>query len=222
MRRLGQMMDPVAQRVLELRTVSPSQVLLRGIGVAATVAALLLASPGALDSNLGSILAAMAVACGLLIQVLRPDSDLGLLSPIAVLLLLAAQGGTAPNAGGRAGQGAAASAGASAGESLGAMAEAGAGAGLADGALLTAAGVGFALLVAHIAFAIAATAPAHGVQSRSAWSLMGRGAVMVLGGGVLASLVVVALIGMDLGPWMIVPGILAVIALFAVVLPRGD
>ena len=82
--------------------------------------------------------------------------------------------------------------------------------------------MGFALLVAHIAFAIAATAPAHGVQSRSAWSLMGRGAATVLGGSVLASVVVVALIGVDLGPWMIVPGILAVIALFAVVLPRGD
>lgn len=215
--RLSQMMDPVAQRLLELRTVSPSQLLLRGIGVAATVAALLLASPGPLDSNLGSILAAMTVACGLLIQVLRPDSDLGLLSPLAVLLLLAGQGGlggTDPTAG--------QSAGASAGESVGASAGQSAGAVLADGALLTAAGVGFALLVAHTAFAIAATAPAHGVQSRSAWSLMGRGAATVLGGSVLASLVVVALIGVDLGPWMIVPGILAVIALFAVVLPRGD
>lgn len=211
--RPSQMMDPVAQRLLELRTVSPSQLLLRGIGVAATVAALLLASPGPLDSNLGSILAAMTVACGLLIQVLRPDSDLGLLSPIAVLLLLAGRGGlggTDPTAGQSAGE----SVGASAGQSAGAV--------LADGALLTAAGVGFALLVAHIAFAIAATAPAHGVQSRSAWSLMGRGAATVLGGSVLASLVVVALIGVDLGPWMIVPGILAVIALFAVVLPRGD
>lgn len=211
--RPSQMMDPVAQRLLELRTVSPSQLLLRGIGVAATVAALLLASPGPLDSNLGSILAAMTVACGLLIQVLRPDSDLGLLSPIAVLLLLAGRGGlggTDPTAGQSAGE----SVGASAGQSAGAV--------LADGALLTAAGVGFALLVAHIAFAIAATAPAHGVQSRSAWSLMRRGAATVLGGSVLASLVVVALIGVDLGPWMIVPGILAVIALFAVVLPRGD
>ena len=211
--RLSQMMDPVAQRLLELRTVSPSQLLLRGIGVAATVAALLLASPGPLDSNLGSILAAMTVACGLMIQVLRPDSDLGLLSPLAVLLLLAGQGGlggTEPTVG------------ESAGESIGASAGQSAGAALADGALLTAAGVGFALLVAHIAFAIAATAPAHGVQSRSAWSLMGRGAATVLGGSVLASLVVVALIGVDLGPWMIVPGILAVIALFAVVLPRGD
>ena len=159
--RLSQMMDPVAQRLLELRTVSPSQLLLRGIGVAATVAALLLASPGPLDSNLGSILAAMTVACGLLIQVLRPDSDLGLLSPIAVLLLLAGRGGlggTDPTAG--------QSAGASAGESVGASAGQSAGAVLADGALLTAAGVGFALLVAHTAFAIAATAPAHGVQSR--------------------------------------------------------
>lgn len=211
--RLSQMMDPVAQRLLELRTVSPSQLLLRGIGVAATVAALLLASPGPLDSNLGSILAAMTVACGLLIQVLRPDSDLGLLSPLAVLLLLAGQGGlggTEPTVG------------ESAGESIGASAGQSAGAALADGALLTAAGVGFALLVAHITFAIAATAPAHGVQSRSAWSLMGRGAATVLGGSVLASLMVVALIGVDLGPWMIVPGILAVIALFAVVLPHGD
>lgn len=210
--RLSQLVDPVAQRLLELRTVSASQWLLRGTGVAATVAALLLASPGPLDSNLGSILAAMAVACGLLIQVLRPDSDLGLLSPLAVLLLMATQGGPGGRGGTEppAGQSAAESAGGSVGVAL------------ADGAVLTAAGVGFTLLIAHLAFAIAATAPAHGVQSRSAWSLLGRGAVMVLAGSVLASLVVVALIGVDLGPWMIVPGILAVIGLFAVVLPRGD
>lgn len=207
--RLSQLVDPVAQRLLELRTVSASQWLLRGIGVAATVAALRLASPGPLDSNLGSILAAMAVACGLLIQVLRPDSDLGLLSPLAVLLLMATQGGQGSTEL-PAGQSAAESAGGSAGVAL------------ADGAVLTAAGVGFTLLIAHLAFAIAATAPAHGVQSRSAWSLLGRGAAMALGGSVLASLVVVALIGVDLGPWMIVPGILAVIGLFAVVLPRGD
>ena len=211
--RLSQLVDPVAQRLLELRTVSASQWLLRGIGVVATVAALRLASPGPLDSNLGSILAAMAVACGLLIQVLRPDSDLGLLSPLAVLLLMATQGGQGSTEL-PAGQSAAGNAGGSAGASAGAA--------LADGAVLTAAGVGFTLLIAHLAFAIAATAPAHGVQSRSAWSLLGRGSAMVLAGSVLASLVVVALIGVDLGPWMIVPGILAVIGLFAVVLPRGD
>lgn len=181
--RMNQWVDPLAQWLLDLRTVNASQVLLRGLGVIGSVAALLLASPGALDSNLGSILAAVTVACGLLVQLFRPDSDVGLLTPLAVVLLMAGQGGPG---------------------------------------VLRAAAVGLCLLVAHMAFAIAATAPAHGVLSAPAWALVGRGALMVLAGSVIAGAVVVALLSVDLGPWMIVPGILAVIALFAVVLPRGQ
>ena len=181
--RLSHLVDPIARQLLELRTVSPSQLLLRAAGVVTTVAALLLAAPGPLGSNLAAILAALAVACGLLVQVLLPDSDLGVLPPLAIMLLLVGQ---------------------------------------SDPGVLRAAGIGLALLLAHMAFAIAATGPAHGLHSAAAWALVGKGALTVLAGSAVAGLLVVALMGVDLGPWMVVPGVLALIALLAVVLPRAD
>lgn len=91
----------------------------------------------------------------------------------------------------------------------------------ADLTLLRAAGVGAALLIAHSAFALAATVPAHGVLTRSAWRLAGRGLLPVAAMSVLAGLLVALLAGVQLGPWTMVLGVLAVIALFAVVLPRA-
>lgn len=179
---MASFLDPLASRLLALRTVSPSQWVLRGAGAAASATALLIAAPGPLDAHLGSMLAALTVACAVLVQVWRPDSDVGLLSPLAVVLLLT---------------------------------------GHADAGFLTAAGTGLALLLAHMAFAVAATAPAHGALSGSGWALIGRGALVVLAATLVAGAVVAALMGVALGAWMVVPGILAVIALFAVVLPRA-
>ena len=94
-------------------------------------------------------------------------------------------------------------------------------AGQGDLTVLRAAMVGLGLLVSHAAFALAATIPVHGVFDRSAWLLSGRGLLMVLAVSVVAGLVVVVLSGIHLGPWMLVVGVLAVLALFAAVLPRA-
>lgn len=90
---------------------------------------------------------------------------------------------------------------------------------LPDLTLLRAAGVGLALLLSHAAFALAATLPVHGEIDRSAWSLWLRALLPVLALSLLSALVVFALAGLRLGPWMLVVGIAAVIVLLAVLLP---
>lgn len=179
----GQFVDPIAQKLLELRKVSASQWLLRTAGAVATVLALMLTLGGpALFAGFGTTLITLVVLLGVLLQCWRPDTDLGLLAPAMLLLVLLGQG---------------------------------------DLTMLRAAGVGLALLLAHSAFALAATIPVHGDLSPSAWRLAGAGLLPVLVLSLVAAALVVLLSSVQLGSWMMVLGVLAVIALFAVALPRA-
>ena len=180
---LGPRIDAIAQRLLELRTISGSHWLLRGAGAVLTILALVLAvGPHGDPAHLATVSLGLAVAFALFMQLRNPDSDAGLLAPGVIVLYLSVQ---------------------------------------PDLTLLRAAGVGAALLIAHSAFALAATVPAHGVLTRSAWLLAGRGLLPVAAMSVLAGLLVALLAGVQLGPWTMVLGVLAVISLFAVVLPRA-
>jgi len=181
MAHLSGLVDPIAQRLLELQKVSSSQWVLRALGVLAMGAAVALTLPGGPFSGPGSTLLTLLVATGTLIQTLWPDSDVGLIAPLALILVLAGQ---------------------------------------LDLTVLRAAAVGFALLVAHMAWALGATIPLHGTFSRAAWSLAGRGALLVVAASVIGTVVVIALAGVQMGPWMVVVGVLAVVALFVSVLPQ--
>ena len=181
MAHLAGLVDPVAQRLLELQRVSSSQWVLRALGVLAMGAAVALTLPGGAFASPGSTLLSLLVGAGVLVQTLWPDSDVGLIAPLALVLVLAGQ---------------------------------------SDLTVLRAAAVGSALLVAHMAWALAATIPIHGTFSAAAWSLAGRGALLVLAASVIGAVVVIALAGVQLGPWMVVVGVLAVVALFATVLPQ--
>lgn len=181
MARMSALVDPIAQRLLELRQVSGTQWLLRGLGILGMAAAVSLALPGGAFGNAGSTLVTLVVAVGVFAATLRPDSDIGLLAPAVVVLSLAGQ---------------------------------------SELTVLRALAVGLALLVAHMAWALAATTPVHGTLSASAWALAGRGALMVLAASLIGAVVVIALAGIQLGTWMVVIGILAVIVLFATLLPQ--
>src|SRR5699024_10167663 len=144
MAHLSCLVDPIAQRLLELQKVSSSQWVLRALGVLAMGAALALtltggpvsgpgatlltllavagramgsavalALPGVPFSGPGAALLPVLVATGTLIQPLWPDSAVGLIAPLALILVLAGQ---------------------------------------LDLTVLRAAAVGFALLVAHMAW----------------------------------------------------------------------
>jgi hypothetical protein len=89
---LGSLVDPIAGRLLELQKVSGTQWFLRVVGAAAMTLALLVTVPEGPASGLVATVLALAVAVGLLVQFVRPDSDLGLLAPAAILLALAGQG----------------------------------------------------------------------------------------------------------------------------------
>lgn len=180
--RLGAFIDPIAEFLLGLRRVSATHWLLRLVGIAAMLLALVGTLPSGLFVHIGTGIITLAVMGSLLVQALRPDSDFGLLAPAAIILALAGQG---------------------------------------DLSLLRAAGVGLAMLLSHVAFALAATLPAHGVFERSAWILGGRGLLLVLAVSVLAGLLVVALSGVHVGSWMLVIGILGAIGLFVTVMPRS-
>lgn len=87
--RLGQLVDPIAQQLLELQKVSTSQWLLRGLGAVATVAALMTALGSvALFAHIGAVLISLLVAVGLIASFLNPDSDVGLVAPAAVVVSL--------------------------------------------------------------------------------------------------------------------------------------
>lgn len=180
--RLGLLIDPIAEFLLGLRRVSGTQWLLRLVGVATMLLALVGTLPGGLFVHIGTGIITLAVAGSLLVQALRPDSDVGLIAPAAIILALAGQG---------------------------------------DLSLLRAAGVGLALLLSHVAFALAATIPAHGEFERSAWMLGGRGLLLVLAISIVAGLLVIALSGVQFGAWMLVIGILGAIGLFVTVMPRS-
>ncbi|ATG52738.1 hypothetical protein CFK38_15285 [Brachybacterium vulturis] len=87
-----QLIDPLAERLLVLRTVSGTQWLLRGLGAGATFLALVAALGGfGLLAHVGAALLTATVAAGLLVQCRNPDSDVGLLAPSAILLSLLGQ-----------------------------------------------------------------------------------------------------------------------------------
>lgn len=178
--RVAHLVDPLAHRLLALRTVSRTQWTLRLAGAAATALALVAALSGAGAPGIVPAVVTTGVAVTVLAQLLRPDSDLGLLGPALILLSLLAH---------------------------------------EDLSLLRAAAVGAALLAGHSASAFAATHPSHGVLARSAWTLMARSLLAVLVVSALGIAAVVALSGVQLGSWMVVPGVAAVIALFVALLP---
>lgn len=181
--RRGQLIDPVAQRLLELQKVSGTQWLLRIVGTAMTLLALLMTFGGTgLLAHFGTTLITLVVALGLLCQFRNPDSDLGLLAPVGIVVGVLAQG---------------------------------------EVSMLRTAGIGLMLLIAHSAYALAATIPVHGVFGRSAWLLAGKGLLAVLVLSLLGGLLVAGLSGVQLGPWTMVVGVLAAIGLFIAVLPRG-
>src|SRR5699024_4887315 len=91
MAHLSGLVDPIAQRLLELQKVSSSQWVLRALGVLAMGAAVALTLPGGPFSGPGSTLLTLLVATGTLIQTVWPDSDVGLIAPLALILVLAGQ-----------------------------------------------------------------------------------------------------------------------------------
>ena len=181
--RISTIVDPLAQQLLELRKVSGAQWALRGLGVAGTFAALAASLPEGMGTHVGSVWILLVVLLSVAVQVARPDNDLGLLAPVAIILgLLGLPGLTA----------------------------------------LHALAVGVLLLVAHAAWAGAALLPAHGTVDASVGRPVARSLLAVLGVGVLLCLPVLALASVDLGPWMILLGAMAVIALLVAVLPMSS
>lgn len=181
--RFGQLLDPIAQRLLELRTVSATQWQLRLLGAVSTLLALVLAIDlSALLSRPGTQLLLLLVVIAIALHVRRPDSDLGLLAPGAILFAVVVQDGVT---------------------------------------MLQAAGVGGALLLAHSAFALAATIPVHGVFGPDAWRLAASALLVVLVVSLVATVLIVVLSTVQLGAWMMVVGALATIGLLVAVLPRS-
>ena len=180
--RFDRLVDPVARRLLHLRTVGRTQWLLRALGVLATVLALLLAVQTA-STLLAPVVAAVTVTVvvGLVLQVVGPDTDLGVLPAVAILLVLLGQ---------------------------------------IDLTALRALGVGLGLLGAHSAFALAATLPVQGEFDASAWRLAGRALLPVVGASLLGTVLVAVLSGVQLGVWMMLVGMIAVIVLLAALFPR--
>lgn len=180
--RRAPLLDSIAQGLLELQKISPTQWLLRTLGAVMTVLSLvLIVGITALFSHFGFVLITLTVALGIILQVRRPDSDLGLLAPTAIVIALLAAG---------------------------------------ESSMLQAAGVGLLLMLAHSAFALAATIPVHGQFDSGAWRLAAAGLLPVLVLSAVAGVLVVALSTVQLGSWMMVVGALAAIGLFVAVLPR--
>ena len=89
---LSRLLDPLAEALLNLRTVSPGQWLLRGAGLLGGAAALLLARGELVPSGLLGVLAAIIVGAALLVQLFVPDAASGPLVPRTVVLVAAADG----------------------------------------------------------------------------------------------------------------------------------
>jgi len=78
------------------------------------------------------------------------------------------------------------------------------------------------LMVAHAAWALAASVPSYGVVRRGALAATVRRALPALGIGLLAGAGLLALAGGGTGipAWLMIPGVVAVIALLVMLLPR--
>lgn len=98
----GQLLDPLAHRLLDLQKVSSSQWLLRAVGALWAVLALVLTfGVTGMFAHIGAQLITLTVALALVLHCRRPDSDLGLLAPVAILLALVFRNGvTMPQAAG--------------------------------------------------------------------------------------------------------------------------
>lgn len=181
MRGIISLIDPLAEMLLRLRTVSAAQWLLRLVAAGAMLLALWATLPEGLFAHFQGGLLTVAVAALVLLQAFRPDTEIGLLTPLLILGALAVQ---------------------------------------QDLSFPRAAAIGFALLLSHVASALAATFPAHGVVESSARRLMLRSLLPVLALALLGGIVVVALSGIRLGVWTLVPGVLGAVALLAALLPQ--
>lgn len=78
---------------------------------------------------------------------------------------------------------------------------------------------GLLLLVAHMAWAWAATVPVHGRVGRSAWRLWGRTAVPVMIASIAAGAVVLGIGLITLPSWIVLVGTIALVALVVVLTP---
>ncbi|MGY5764055.1 hypothetical protein ACXET9_02490 [Brachybacterium sp. DNPG3] len=87
--------------------------------------------------------------------------------------------------------------------------------------VLVALATGALILVMHVGWALAAMTPAHGELTREAWLLAGSALLQVLAAAIIGAVVVLALLGVDLGTWMLVLGAAAAIGLVALLLPRA-
>lgn len=87
---LHRVIDPIADRLLELRAISPGQWLLRGAGTAGTLGALVAAftGPQGFTFHLGTLVILLTCLVALTAQWIDPDADLGLLAPVAIVLAL--------------------------------------------------------------------------------------------------------------------------------------
>ncbi|WP_114855501.1 hypothetical protein [Brachybacterium sp. YJGR34] len=93
---LRTLLDPLADLLLGLRRVSPAQWALRLIGAAGMMLALMGALPMGLFANFLTVLVTLLVGGLLLIQMILPDTDLGIGGPLLVLLALAGQEDLSP------------------------------------------------------------------------------------------------------------------------------
>lgn len=91
----------------------------------------------------------------------------------------------------------------------------------ADLGVVLAGSTGLLLLAGHAAFALAAVMPAHGSLGGDALRLALRALAGVLVLSLVGGVLVVLLAQVQLGPWALVVGAVAVVALWVVVLPRG-
>jgi hypothetical protein len=90
---LTRYVDAAAEKLLELRTISGAQWLLRLLGAAAMVSALILATPGGwLTAGVFSAVALLLVPVLLLAQLFRPDSAAGLAAMGLMVLCFLGQG----------------------------------------------------------------------------------------------------------------------------------
>lgn len=82
--------DPIAELLLGMRRVSPSHWTLRLLGAAGALGALVLATDAGLFASLLTGVVTCAVLVALLGQLLNPDSALGIIVPLSIIIGLAA------------------------------------------------------------------------------------------------------------------------------------
>lgn len=88
---LRTLIGPIAEPLLSLRQVSGTQWTLRGAGTAGMVLALMGTLPQGLFASFMTVLLTLAVGVVTLVQALRPDTGIGVLGPLLVIVVLAVQ-----------------------------------------------------------------------------------------------------------------------------------